>query len=81
MSGIRALVHAVITEIMPSLEDLGVDEGRSLKELGADSVDRVEIIVSVLHRLGLGVPISTFNDTPDLRTMIAILEQLVLEKK
>lgn len=79
MSSIRALLYAVIKENLPGLDGEGLDELRSLKELGADSIDRIEIISSVLHRLGLSVSISTFNDTPDLRTMIATLERLVLE--
>lgn len=70
----RAVVEAV-TEILPAVPAAEVTGGRHLKELGADSVDRVEIILTLLDRLGLDVPLSGFADLPNLDAVIDLLLQ------
>uniref|UniRef100_UPI003BEF32C5 acyl carrier protein n=1 Tax=Burkholderia arboris TaxID=488730 RepID=UPI003BEF32C5 len=72
----REQVHSVLLDIMPALDAADIDEGRHLKELGADSVDRVEIIMSLRERFGLDVAMSRFSDVPDLRALIALLAAL-----
>jgi len=37
---------------------------KSLKDHGADSVDRVEIILSIMNRLGIDEPMSNFSGIP-----------------
>lgn len=75
----REQVYDVLLEIMPALGRAGIDEGRHLKHLGADSVDRVEIIMTLIERFGLRVGMSVFSDTPDvgalIRTVAALREQ------
>ena len=73
IADIRSIVHETIEEVLPLVGDSGVDEGLNLKQLGADSVDRVEIITGLVHRLGLKVPISDFNDIPDIAALIELL--------
>lgn len=68
----RAVVEAV-TEILPAVPAAEVTGTRHLKELGADSVDRVEIILTLLDRLGLDVPLSSFADLPNLDAVIDLL--------
>ncbi|KVZ10448.1 acyl carrier protein [Burkholderia ubonensis] len=72
----REQVHSVLLDIMPALNAADIDERRHLKELGADSVDRVEIIMSLRERFGLDVAMSRFSDVPDLRTLIVLLATL-----
>ncbi|MDR6502221.1 polyketide biosynthesis acyl carrier protein [Burkholderia ambifaria] len=72
----REQVHSVLLDIMPALNAAGIDERRHLKELGADSVDRVEIIMSLRERFGLSVAMSRFSDVPDLHALIALLAAL-----
>ncbi|KUZ73259.1 hypothetical protein WI73_20565 [Burkholderia ubonensis] len=72
----REQVHNVLLDIMPALNAADIDERRHLKELGADSVDRVEIIMSLRERFGLDVAMSRFSDVPDLRTLIVLLATL-----
>ena len=72
----RAEVHAVIRSILPGLGPDDIDESLHLKDLGADSVDRVEIIMGVLDRLGLREPLSTFSDVPSIRALVLLLGEL-----
>ncbi|MCW5321947.1 acyl carrier protein [Verminephrobacter aporrectodeae subsp. tuberculatae] len=76
----REQVHSVLLDIMPALNAASIDERLHLKELGADSVDRVEIIMSLRERFGLSVAMSRFSDVPDLRALIALLAELREER-
>ena len=72
------IAHAVIesvTEILPAVPAAEVTGHRHLKELGADSVDRVEIILMLLDRLGVELPLSSFADLPNLDSVIDLLHE------
>jgi polyketide biosynthesis acyl carrier protein len=73
----RAEVFDVVTdavvEILPAVDRAAVRPELHLKDLGADSVDRVEIIVTVLEELGIGEPLSSFADLPDIEAMVELL--------
>lgn len=68
----RAVVESV-TEILPAVPAAEVTGHRHLKELGADSVDRVEIILTLLDRVGVELPLSRFADLPNLDAVIDLL--------
>lgn len=72
-------VTEVITEILPTVAADRVTGRRRLADLGADSVDRVEIVVGVLDRLGLQTPMAAFAAVPDLDAMTDLLTQLLRE--
>ena len=73
---VRAEVHAAILGVLPSLTASDINEAVHLKDLGADSVDRVEIIMDVLHRLELREPMSTFNGLSNIGALIETLDRL-----
>jgi polyketide biosynthesis acyl carrier protein len=81
LTGTRREVHAVILSILPSLAPEDIDESVHLKALGADSVDRVEIIMGVLERLGIQEPMSTFSDVPNIGALIELLTRLQARTK
>ena len=68
-----AQVFGVVAEILPALAREQITGDKHPKELGADSVDRVEIILTLLDRLGLSAPMSRFSDIPDLDALAATL--------
>jgi polyketide biosynthesis acyl carrier protein len=72
---VARLVVEVVTEILPTVPATDVVGHRHLKDLGADSVDRVEIIVSLLDRLALDEPLSLFADLPNLDAMVDLLHE------
>ncbi|HEU5333224.1 MAG TPA: phosphopantetheine-binding protein [Actinocrinis sp.] len=68
----RAVAEAV-AEILPAVPVAEITGRRHLKDLGADSVDRVEIILTLLDRLGVELPLSRFADLPNLDAVIDLL--------
>ncbi|MFF0836628.1 MULTISPECIES: acyl carrier protein [unclassified Streptomyces] len=59
---ILPLITEAIVEVLPELEDHGFTESDSLDALGANSMDRAEIVMLVLERLDLEIPlIDTFG--------------------
>jgi polyketide biosynthesis acyl carrier protein len=70
---IWALLYEVLATILPGVPRAEITAGRHLKDLGADSVDRVEIIMLLIDRLGLSEPMSSFSDLPDLRALVDFL--------
>jgi polyketide biosynthesis acyl carrier protein len=73
-----ALVRSVVAEILPALPPERITEDRHPRDLGADSVDRVEIILTLLDRLGLREPMARFGELPDLGALAALLVTLTL---
>lgn len=72
---VEQTVRAVIAEILPDLPATEVTTDKSLRDLGADSVDRVEIISLLMHRLRRTDPISAFAAIPDIGALIAHLSE------
>ncbi|MGW7276806.1 phosphopantetheine-binding protein [Streptomyces sp. NPDC054844] len=67
------IVHDTITAILPGVPREEIRGDRHLKDLGADSVDRVEILLSLVERLGVTEPLSRFSDVPDIDALIDLL--------
>jgi polyketide biosynthesis acyl carrier protein len=72
-SDLLAVVFESVREILPAVEPGQLRPDVHLRELGADSVDRVEIIVTVLDRLGLDEPLASFTDLSDIDDMVDLL--------
>lgn len=70
---VAALVRDVIGTILPGVPASAMTEDRHLRELGADSVDRVEIVLSILDRLGLDEPMASFSSLPNLGALVDFL--------
>ncbi|WP_406207907.1 phosphopantetheine-binding protein [Kitasatospora sp. NBC_01560] len=68
-----ALVRDVIGQILPGLAPAAISGDQHLKDLGADSVDRVEIILGLVDRLGLDEPMSRFAELPDVDALVDFL--------
>ena len=73
MSGrpeVERVVREVISVILPAADPARVAAATTLKELGADSVDRVEIVVEAMDLLGVVAPMSDFSGLPDLDALV-----------
>ena len=70
---IEQTVRDVIAVVLPSVPAHAVTGDKHLRDLGADSVDRVEIILMLLERLHLEEPMSTFSTVPDINGLVALL--------
>src|SRR5206468_2933209 len=72
-SRVSAVVTDVVTTILPGVRPEDVTGDKHLKDLGADSVDRVEIISMLIERLRLDEPMSSFSALPDLDAVVDLL--------
>lgn len=70
---VEEIVHEAITDILPTVDPARITAATHLRELGADSVDRVEIIISTLDRLALDQPMGAFSDIPDIGALVDFL--------
>jgi polyketide biosynthesis acyl carrier protein len=59
---IVALIQRCARAVMPQLETHALRPGDSLQDLGANSMDRAEIVVMVLEEMALSIPrVQTFG--------------------
>jgi polyketide biosynthesis acyl carrier protein len=59
---IMPLIHESIIEVLPELQDHDFQDTESLDGLGANSMDRAEIVMTVLERMNLQIPlVETFG--------------------
>ncbi|GAA2267713.1 MULTISPECIES: acyl carrier protein [Kitasatospora] len=69
-SAAELALREAIGEILPTLPAAEITGNRHLRDLGADSVDRIEIILTVTRRLGIDEPLSAFSAIPDIDHLI-----------
>ena len=62
-----------IREILPDLPADRITPDASLKALGANSIERAEIILETLSTLGLKIPMTKFAEARNLADIAAIL--------
>lgn len=72
-SDIAAVITEAIVRMVPGVQGGDVTGRAHLRDLGADSIDRVEIIVAVLDRLAVEVPLAAFGPLPDIDAMTDLL--------
>jgi polyketide biosynthesis acyl carrier protein len=70
-----AVVRATVLEVLPDLApaDIGIDG--TLSDLGANSIDRADIVTMAQERLGIVVPVAQFRAVADIRSLVGVLRQ------
>jgi polyketide biosynthesis acyl carrier protein len=72
---ISGAVADAVLAILPGLSPADLRPEAHLKDLGADSIDRVEIIMTIIERTGIDEPLSSFSDLPDLASLVRFLAE------
>lgn len=70
---VAAVLRDVLATILPEVPPSLVTGDKHLRDLGADSVDRVEIVLSLMERLHVDQPMSSFSDVPHIDALIELL--------
>jgi polyketide biosynthesis acyl carrier protein len=60
-------------EVIPSLEDRPIESNDSLRALGANSIDRSEIVMMTLGSLSLNVPLLELARAENIGELTSIL--------
>jgi polyketide biosynthesis acyl carrier protein len=70
---VTAVVRARIREVLGDLPLPAIDAARSLEDLGANSIDRVEIAALSMQDLELDFPLHELGDVATLQGLIEAL--------
>ena len=62
-------------DVMPSLADQRIAPHDSLKALGANSLDRSEIVMMTLEALKLGLPLATTARAKNIDELVNLLHE------
>jgi polyketide biosynthesis acyl carrier protein len=70
-----SVVRSVIVEILGTVETASINAATRLVDLGANSIDRTEIVVESMGLLGLRVPQTRFAGARNVGEMVTILSE------
>nr|AGS49614.1 hypothetical protein [uncultured bacterium esnapd11] len=71
---IFAVLRRHLLDVLPELDESRIQLDRSMKDLGANSIDRMDVVIGVQDELGVNVPTSAMKDVHDLRSLVVALQ-------
>ncbi len=72
---IYEVVKKVIMEILPDLNSDMVSIEKQLKDLGANSIDRMEVVTMSMEELGLKIPLMSFAHVSNIGSLVDVLTE------
>ncbi|MFC4534164.1 acyl carrier protein [Sphaerisporangium dianthi] len=72
---IFAAVKRNVLEVLPDLEPGQVTMSGTLTDLGANSVDRADVVTMTMEDLGLAIPIAEFQEVHDIASLVDLLKR------
>ncbi len=64
------IVKESIAEILPEIDIESLKVEDSLRELGANSIDRADIIIDTMEALGLKIPLVEFGNLANIKEIV-----------
>jgi polyketide biosynthesis acyl carrier protein len=74
-SEITRAVHDAIVAILPHIDPAQIQNEHNLKDLGADSVERIEIILALKRQLGVDEPLAHFSSIENIAALVDFLRE------
>jgi len=68
-----SVVKNAITEVLPDVDSESVDIEQNLKSLGANSIDRTEIVMLSMEKLDIKLPLVSFGGVENIKEMVDVL--------
>jgi polyketide biosynthesis acyl carrier protein len=65
--------RSVFGEVVPGVDESRISPGDSPRDLGANSIDRAEIITETMQRLGISVPMVDFAGANTVGDIVAVM--------
>lgn len=75
------VVKKVISEIIPGVKSELISSEKTLKELGANSIDRMEVITISMEELGMKIPLMSFAEVSNIEGLVDVLSANYRNKK
>jgi polyketide biosynthesis acyl carrier protein len=66
-------VKTAILEVLPDLDPGLISIEKQLKDLGANSIDRMEVVTYSMEALGLKLPLMTFAQVSNIESLVDVL--------
>jgi len=67
------VVKNVILEILPDVDTNNISIEQNLRALGANSIERTEIVVLAMEQLGIKLPLVSFGSVENIEGMVDVL--------
>ncbi|WP_459212145.1 acyl carrier protein [Aquimarina rhabdastrellae] len=67
------VVKNVIIEVLPDLDSNQIQIEKSLKELGANSIDRMEVVTMSMEELNMKIPLMSFAHASNIQGLVDVL--------
>ena len=74
------VVKGHLVDTIEELEGVEIDPSKSMKDLGANSLDMVEIVSCSMRELKVKVPRSELNKLTDINALVDMLHEYAVEK-
>jgi polyketide biosynthesis acyl carrier protein len=75
---VLSVLKKVVTEIIPDIEPELIKPEESLRDLGANSVDRMDIVIEVMEELKLKIPLVEFGKVNNIQGLVDLLHSHTL---
>lgn len=62
-----------ILAVLPDLDPAQITEDRSMRDLGANSIDRADVVLQVMDRLGVSCQLSELAEVRNIGGLIDVL--------
>ncbi|RPI70734.1 MAG: acyl carrier protein [Desulfobacteraceae bacterium] len=69
------VIKRVTLEVLPFLPPDHITIEKNLKELGANSIDRMEVVTRSMEELGIKVPLVEFGKVKDLGGLVNVFHR------
>jgi acyl carrier protein len=77
---ILAVVHANIAKVVEGTQDIAVDEEASMRDLGADSLEIVEVVSRSMRELKIKVPRTELATAKNIKDLVDLFAAKVSEQ-
>jgi len=67
------VVKGAIADVLPDVDTEAVSIEQNLKSLGANSIDRTEIVMSSMEKLGIKMPLVSFGGVENIEDMVDVM--------
>lgn len=69
------IVRRHVIDVLPGVDPDAVRPERAMRDLGANSLDRMDVVIGVQDELGIRVPTSALAGVNDLRSLVGVLRE------
>ena len=70
-----------LVDTVEELEGVEIDPAKSMRDLGANSLDIVEVVSASMRELKVKVPRSELNRLENINQLVDLLDKIVQEKE